>query len=104
MALTTPHAQSHQQTPAMTLRHPDLVAVAAVLCAVAAVVAAVLPYALVCCPLLGIVAVAAGLTSLEGAGRGHALGRSVAVIGVVLGALVLVGSFAVLLLLARLTL
>ena len=101
MTLATPHAPVRSVPDGTTLRHPDLVAMGSVACALAAVMATALPYALICCPLLALVAVAAGLTSLGGSGHGHRLGRSMAAVGVALGGVVLVGSFAALLLLAR---
>ncbi|MFZ0324982.1 MAG: hypothetical protein WAN48_12735 [Actinomycetes bacterium] len=85
------------------LRHPDLVAVLSAAFALAALVTTVLPFALVCAPLLALVAVATGLSSLFGSGHGHRLGHTVAVIGVVGGSVVLVATFAVLLLMARLS-
>ncbi len=101
MTLVTPHAPVAPHPAGTTLRHPDLVAIGAVACALAAVGATALPVALICCPLLALVAVATGIASLGGSGHGHRLGRSMAAVGVALGGVVLVGSFAALLLLAR---
>jgi len=106
MTLVSHHAHVTTQpaeSSGTTLRHPDLVAAVAAACAVAAVFAAALPYALIGSPVLALVAVGAGLTSLGGSGHGHRLGRTVALLGVVVGSLVLVAAFASAMLLARLT-
>lgn len=107
MTLVSPHTHVTPQPSDASdtaLRHPDLVAAVAAAFAVAAVFAAALPYALICSPALALVAVGAGLTSLGGSGHGHRLGRTVALLGVVVGSLVLVAAFASFMLLARLTL